>query len=308
MFVLSLLGATVPMLIYLLLWWKFDKNAHESVKLVLAHFVLGATVAIVLGIIGSKILSFPLFYLLSKEQAGLLTKVFIAPFVEELSKASILFYTINNKNIDNLTDGLIYGGAVGLGFGTTENFIYFFLFGSTLKTFALIFILRTGFSAVMHALATATLGGTMAIKKYSSKFEFILFTILALLIAMLIHLGWNLCISFTDTQLLGIIFIVFVVVVFIITYSFSLKYERKIITNNLKQEIPEEYIKGIVFRENLPIKKNVKKDFIKTAILLAFKKHQVGISMNNKDHYKNEVYKLRIKISELIKENKQFYN
>jgi len=51
--------------------------------------------------------------------------VLVAPLVEETTKGIYLFKTAKGFEIDNITDGLVYGGAIGLGFGMTENFFYF---------------------------------------------------------------------------------------------------------------------------------------------------------------------------------------
>ena len=67
MIILSLIAAILPMLIYLFFLWKFDKNEHEPIKFVLYHFFYGATIAIILGLVGSKLLSIPLTFLFSEE-------------------------------------------------------------------------------------------------------------------------------------------------------------------------------------------------------------------------------------------------
>lgn len=196
MMTLLIIVAILPMLIYLFLLWKFDKNEPEPIKFVLLHFVFGATAAVILGIVGSLTLSFPLSYLFSEDTNTLLKVIIIAPIIEELAKASLLFKTISNNKIDNLTDGLIYGGAIGLGFGMTENFFYFITFGDSLQTLIPIVIMRTLFSAVMHTIATATVGGMMSLAKYSSKNKFVISTVGGLLIAMFIHFIWNFSVSF----------------------------------------------------------------------------------------------------------------
>ena len=57
----------------------------------------------------------------------------IAPIVEEIAKALFLLYIISKKDFDNITDGLVYGAAIGLGFGMSENIFYFVTYGTTVE-------------------------------------------------------------------------------------------------------------------------------------------------------------------------------
>ncbi len=306
MLLLSLIGATLPMLVYLFFLWKFDKNEPEPIKFVLFHFLYGASFAIIIGIIGSKMFSFPLDFIFGKETTSLLKVIIIAPIVEELAKALLLLKTIKNKNVDNLTDGLIYGAAIGLGFGMTENFLYFIFFSNSLATFLPIFIIRSGFSAVMHSLSTATIGGLMSLTKYSSRSKFIKTTIAGLIFAIFIHFIWNLSVSFSNTFLFGIVLMLFVILLFIVIYYLSIQFENKIIKKELANEIPQNLLILLtsVFKHKKGwFLKPYQNKFIKTATLLAFRKHQVEISDKNGELYIHEIEQLRLEISELIELN-----
>ena len=304
MFILALIGAIIPMSIYLYFLWKFDKNEREPIKFVLYHFLYGGTIAIILGIIGSKIISYPLNFILTDGTNNLIQIILVAPFVEEIAKATILFKTIYSKNVDNLTDGLIYGGAIGLGFGMTENFLYFFMFSDSFYNFLPLFIMRTSFSAVMHCFSTATIGGIMSLSKYSSDLKLIFSTILALLIAMFIHFTWNFSVILDSTYTIGIVFMIIVYFLFFLTYFFSIKYENRIIKKELKNEIPDNLL--LILSTTNKFKngwfaESYKNIFIQKTTLLAFRKHQVDISGNNNELYNNEIMQLRIDINELIK-------
>ncbi|MDA3860845.1 MAG: PrsW family intramembrane metalloprotease [Melioribacteraceae bacterium] len=306
MLILSIFGTIVPIAIYLFFLWKFDKNEPEPIKFVLYHFLYGATAAIVLGIIGSKIFSFPLTLIFSEEANTILKIILVAPIIEEIAKASLLFKTINNKRIDNLTDGLIYGGAIGLGFGITENFLYFILFGNSLETFIPLFIIRSSFSAVMHSLSTATVGGLMSLTKYSSQNKYTISTVVGLLVAMLIHFAWNLRVGFYQTFYFVILFMLFVILLFILTYYLSIRFENKIIQKELLNEIPNVFIPYLTsvlkYRKGWFLL-HYQNTFIRKTTLLAFRKHQVEISGKNKELYINEIQVLRKDISELIELN-----
>jgi len=306
MILLSIIAAILPMLIYLFFLWKFDKNEPEPIKFVLYHFIYGATVAIILGLVGSKILSFPLNLLFSEEINILLKTIMIAPIVEELAKASLLFKTISNKNIDNLTDGLIYGGAIGLGFGMTENFFYFIAFGDSLTTLIPIIIMRTLFSAVMHTISTATVGGMMSLAKFSSENKFSVSTIFGILIAIFIHFTWNFSVSYSTTFFIGIVFMLFIITIFILTFYFSLKFENKIIRKELVNEIPTNLLLQLTSSKRFKkgwFLKPFQNKFIELTIKLAFRKHEVEISEGNNELYIVEIESLREQISELIEKH-----
>ena len=70
MIITSLAAAIIPMVIYLLLLWKFDKYEPEPIKFVLFHFLWGATVAVILGFLWSKLLSIPMKIFIENPQAA----------------------------------------------------------------------------------------------------------------------------------------------------------------------------------------------------------------------------------------------
>ena len=198
---------------------------------------------------------------------------------------------------------MVYGGAIGLGFGMTENFLYYILYAESFTQLLPLLIMRTAFSAVMHGLATATVGGMMSLVKYSSTFRKTMVTLLGLLIAIFIHFAWNLSVSFSQTVILGSFFMLFIIFVFIVVYYFSIKYENNIIRKELKNEIPNQFLINITSSNKYKNKwfiKSYQKVFIQKATLLAFRKHEVDISHKNRELYIQEIEQLQLEISELI--------
>lgn len=304
MILISLIAAVIPMLFYLILLWKFDKYEPEPLQFVIFHFLWGASIAVALGFIGGKVMSFPLEILVQEpEKASFIQIILIAPIVEELSKGLLLFWTVNNKRFDNLTDGLVYGGAIGLGFGMTENFLYFITFGDTITSLIWLIIVRSGFSAVMHSMSTAAFGALLSASKYSKKRNKKLLVIAGFVIAISIHFIWNLSVSFAETFLFGMLFIVVIVGIFIAVFIFALRFEKQIIKKKLNDEIPEEYIR--ILLSSLRNSKGwfiekYRKEFIDSSIRLAFRKHEFEISPKKEEHYIDDIHKLRITIQELL--------
>ena len=122
LFIASALAAIIPMVAYLIFIWKFDRYDREPFKLVLQNYLWGSVGAIIFAVVGSFLISAVLSMFISgEEKLNYLGSFFTAPVVEETTKGLFLFITITNKKFDNLTDGIVYGGAIGLGFGMTAS-------------------------------------------------------------------------------------------------------------------------------------------------------------------------------------------
>ncbi|AFH49704.1 Putative membrane protein [Ignavibacterium album JCM 16511] len=308
--IFSALAAIIPMTIYLILIWRFDKYDREPFGMVLANYLWGAVGAIFLALVGSIFLTTIIsFFVKDDKSLGLVGAVAVAPFVEEITKGIFLLITVGSRKFDNITDGIVYGGAIGLGFGMTENFLYFVGNADNLGSWIAIIIIRTLFSAVMHCVSTATLGAFLGYSKFMSKGKRILFTLIGLAIAMFIHAGWNSSVSFQSTAPLGFLFLFITVLIFITVFVVSVARERKIIFN----ELSEEAANGIIPSTHLSIlsssvrelqgwvPESIRKDYIKSATTLAFRKMQARNSNGgSKIYYENDIDNYRRFISFLL--------
>lgn len=308
--IFSALAAIVPMSIYLLMIWKFDRYDREPFKLVVTNYLWGALGAIVLSIIGSFIFTaFISIFIKDAIQLSRFGAVVVAPIVEEITKGLFLLITITNKKFDNITDGIVYGGAIGLGFGMTENFLYFVTYGESIANLIMLVIIRSLFSAVMHCVSTATLGAFLGMAKFKSSPQKIAFAFTGLIIAMIIHSIWNSSLSYDNTAPIGFLFMIVSIIIFISVFSISIRGERKIILNELKEEtengiIPESHLvilsspqrerKGWLDERN-------RKTYIKAATTLAFRKVQLKNSHGaSKAYYKLDVDNYRDFIKNLL--------
>lgn len=279
----SAIAAIIPMGFYLFLIWKFDRYDREPFKFVLINYLWGALGAIFLALIGSFILtSFASIFIEDKDNLSRFSSIAVAPFIEEITKGVFLLITISSKKFDNLTDGIVYGGAIGLGFGMTENFLYFVAFSESVSDWIMLVIIRSLFSAVMHCVSTATLGAFLALAKFEPNFLKLFLSITGLFIAMLIHFIWNYSVSFENTALIGFVFMIISIIIFIMIYFISIRKERLLIYNELKEEsesglIPELHLKILssASRERKgwldESKRNI---YINAATTLAFRKMQ----------------------------------
>jgi len=313
---MSVLAAIIPMVLYLIVIWKMDKYEPEPIKFVLQHFFWGAFGAVFFGIIGSEIFSSQISVFIDDiEYLSFLETVAIAPIVEEIAKGIFLFATINSKKFDNLTDGLVYGGAIGLGFGMTENFLYFLAYGDTIEAWLYLVIIRSGFSAVMHCMSTATLGAFFGIAKFSGKKTRYFYGLVGLVIAILIHFLWNFSVSFQNTFSFGVFMIFAIVLIFFIIYRVSLKHEEIIIKIELEDEaekhlLPLSYIEILSSQKRFKkgwINELIRKRFTKLATKLAFLKHE-GKKYSGIKKEENEILILqhRLDMQDLLKSNSAF--
>lgn len=306
----SALAAIIPMSTYLFLIWKFDRYDREPFKLVLIDYFWGAAGAIVLALIGSFLIStFFSFFIKNELELNQFNSVVVAPVVEEITKGFFLLIIISNRKFDNITDGIVYGGAIGLGFGMTENFLYFISFAESVQSWIMLVIIRSLFSAVMHCVSTATLGAFLGYAKFKPKLQKVFYGLLGLLIAILIHSTWNFTLNYKSIAPLGFLFLFISIIIFIAAFSISVRSERKIIYNELKEEvdrglIPELHLNILSSpsREKKGwLDERIRKVYINSATTLAFRKVQLKNSNGeSKLFYQREVDNYRVFIKNLL--------
>ena len=307
----SLLAAIVPISFYLFFLWKFDRYEPEPVGIVIKHFLWGAIGAVILGIVVSSFfVTDSNFLFISDEVKSMFAVVIVAPIVEELAKGIFLFHSSKKDYFDDMTDGIVYGGAIGLGFGMTENFMYFLMYNDNFVNWLSIVIIRSMFSATMHAIATATLGAMIAKAKFTiNKFQKYSLPIFGLFLAMIFHATWNYFVSGEFTYTLAVLFMIGLIIAFLLVYKHSLKLEKEIIIAELEEEIykinfPREHLSIIStskkFRRDW-INNKIRKKYARLATTLAFRKYQAKNSTGiRKENYIADIEMYRKLLSEII--------
>jgi protease PrsW len=302
----SLIAATLPMILFLWIVWFMDKYDREPVGLLILNFVWGALGAIFLGVVFSILTSFIL------GSTDFLDAVLVAPVVEEFSKGIFIFWTARDRRFDNVTDGIVYGMAIGLGFGMTENFMYF-LGASSAGEWILLVLMRTVFSAVMHAMASGIVGASIGMTKFDFKRMRIPIRVAGFALAMFLHFLWNFSVSIESLAAasLGMLFILGSLIVILVLFQISLRHEKKLIRNELQDEARE----GLLPVEHLPLLCRMrtrrkpewvihdidKKKYVQLATRLAFRKAQ-SRHCRKREHasYLNEIERIRREIRELL--------
>lgn len=309
--VASLVFAVVPMGMYLWIVWLMDRYDREPLGLLLKNFFWGAIGAIFFGIVFSLTFSSALG---SNEFDD---AVYIAPIVEECAKGIFLLFTARNRRFDNITDGVVYGMAIGLGFGMTENFMYF-LGASGVDEWVFLVIVRTLFSALMHGMATGTFGAFVGFTKFRLPSLRIPLRLIGLFLAMGMHGFWNYSVSINDPGAagLGILSILASLAVIIVVFQLSLSSESRLIHRELAEEaslglIPATHLNYIPYSSKrrligwLPVTIN-RKQYIQLATNLAFRKFQVKhCEEKEREGYTEEVKNLREQITSMLSTEQQ---
>ena len=196
---LSIFAAVLPMATFLGVVWWLDRYDREPVWMVGLTFAWGAIGATGLSLFGNTAAHLAISLAFGPETAGLVSPVVVAPLVEEPTKAVILLLVLLSRHFDNATDGFVYGAAAGLGFGMTENFLYFTTAAQMAAwdplgggvAWAWTVVIRTCFSALMHATASGMFGATLGWVRLRSLPIKVLVGAGGLLVAMSMHALWN---------------------------------------------------------------------------------------------------------------------
>lgn len=243
--VVSVIAAAVPTVVYVLILWWFDRYEKEPRRLLWIAFLWGAVPAIILSMIAESALGEPLAGL-SEQGAELMSSSVLAPLIEELTKALalVLLFVFFRKEFDNVLDGIIYGATVGFGFAMTENVFYFMdsFHQGGLESMSVVVLMRGVVFGMNHALFSATFGATLGYARMSAR-RFRRWTAppLGLLSAVVLHGIHNLFVALADTVCFGLLIGIASnwggVLVILAVILLSARQEKQWIATYLKPEV-----------------------------------------------------------------------
>jgi RsiW-degrading membrane proteinase PrsW (M82 family) len=301
-FVAAVLAA-LPVPIYLGLFLWLDRFEPEPPLLLLAAFLWGATVSILVAGCLNTIFG-TLMAELTRDAgaARQLMASFSAPLMEETLKgtALLLLYLMKREDFDGILDGIIYAGVCALGFAMVENVQYYG--GALLRDGAgglsIVVILRGGLMPYTHVLFTSMtgIGFGLAIMTRNPILKFV-YPIAGYFLAMFLHFLWNTIPALGGQYalvLVLVIYFIFWVPVFGILIGlvfWSLRRESQMITEQLGHYVqageltvdeatmlarlwPRFTGMGVGPAENTPW--GVRRKYTKLATALAFYRHRVA--------------------------------
>lgn len=185
--------AVLQTVILLLLVRFIDLYEHEPLPAITAMAAWGAVGATALSYVGNEFVS----GILSPETRAAFGPAISAPLVEEIAKgvalvAAFLLSAWAHRRygftrLGGLTDGLVYGAAVGIGFAFTEDLYYLIDLGGSSDEF----LSRRDFfgvGALLHAMYAAATGAGLGLAVWTrSPWKRLTFGLTGLLVAMALH-------------------------------------------------------------------------------------------------------------------------
>jgi RsiW-degrading membrane proteinase PrsW (M82 family) len=313
---LSAIFAVVPLVAFIGVMWWLDRYDREPLWLVGATFLWGAIGGTAMALVGSTYAIDFLRATVAEDQMALVTTVVVAPLIEEPTKALVLFAVALSRHFDNTTDGFLYGAATGLGFGMTENLLYFLKVAAEgdLQAWAATVAVRTLYSALMHASASSVVGAAIGWARFRGPRAMMKTVPLGLLGAIAIHGLWNGLLALSTTTGGGSVIAAANLVLFPLeflvlfgVFQLCLLEERRM----LRRELSEEVANGVLPAVHLPhlcsylgrighgwLPKSVDHDaYVVAATRLAFRKHQTRLQGDDQaakelQGYRNEIRRL----------------
>jgi RsiW-degrading membrane proteinase PrsW (M82 family) len=180
----ALLLAVVPSLVYLAVLNAIDRYEKEPWTILLACLGLGAVVA--------PLISMAVFVLVGRDATlppafapGPSPDAFTA-IVEEVTLGILLIvlvHTVRNE-FDDILDGVIYGAAIGAGFGATETFLYALGGTELLSSETAVALVVAGLN---HAFYMAVFGAILGWAQHLPRVERWIAIVLGLATAAFLH-------------------------------------------------------------------------------------------------------------------------
>lgn len=323
----STVCATVPMMSFLAAVWWLDRYDREPTWLLALVFGWGAVGAVMLAIPSSLLIIAVLTAALHLVgEAGLVDlgpllpfvgPGLTAPLVEEPAKGLILLGIIWSRHFDNMTDGFVYGTAAGLGFAMTENFLYFVSASSDAAAWGGVVVVRTLFSATMHASASAVLGAALGWARFRGPVQLVAAGMAGLGLAMGVHAVWNGLLVLGETSGWGgayavdLLLLPLEALALFVVFELCVWEESYTIRRQLTEEadngvIPEDHprILGSFLRRagRRWVPEGVEHDaYVRTATQLAMRKQQLAQLGSRADpFYAEEIGRLRRRLQVLL--------
>jgi RsiW-degrading membrane proteinase PrsW (M82 family) len=315
----STVMAVLPMALFVLIVWLSDRYDREPLWLVGLSFFWGAIGAVLLalplntgfsmlvdGFIGPALVSAGV----DPAVPGLLGPTIGAPLFEEPAKAVFLLFIAWNRRPNDMSSGFVYGAALGLGFGMTENFMYFSSVSGNAGVWLMTVVVRTFYSALLHAMASAVVGAAFGFGRLRGWLPLLGATSAGLAAAMLLHAMWNGLLSLDqfspyDLQMTNFVLLPLEVLFVGFVYQMCLLDDSLAIRRELEEEedagrIPADHswkLASFIRRFTTPdlAPAGVPRDrYVRTATALARRKRQLSLLGDRApDFYRDDVRRLR---------------
>jgi RsiW-degrading membrane proteinase PrsW (M82 family) len=142
---MSVVAGLVPLVIVLPVLSWLDRIEPEPTSSRVHALLWGASVAVVVSIVVNTVVALAV--------GDVAAMVISAPLVEEASKAAGILFALRRRELDGVSDGIVYAGWIALGFAVVEDMTYFSQ-ASIDGAFVPVFVIRALLTPFAHPLFT----------------------------------------------------------------------------------------------------------------------------------------------------------
>jgi protease PrsW len=191
---LALAGGITPALLWLWFWHREDSQNPEPAYLIFLAFIAGMmTVALVI----------PMQKFAATLIVGSMATFVAWSFIEEIMKYLVARITVlKNVEVNEPIDVVMYMVTIALGFAAVENALFLLspLAGENILETVLTGNLRFVGATLLHVLSSAVVGIALAISFYKPKKIQILYALSGVILAAILHSGFNILILNTSDE------------------------------------------------------------------------------------------------------------
>jgi protease PrsW len=223
-FATAILFGVLPTFVWLLFWLEEDRKRPEPKYMIARAFIVGGLSVVVAFMLQLLVRDFigelvPLVHKFSVSLGSLvfvlvsLPTILIWAFIEEAVKlAAAYFFLFRNKHFDEPIDAMIYMITLALGFSAIENSLFLFGvwsgqgLGMDYAYFFMTGNLRFLGATVLHLVSSAVVGAAIALAFCGSIRKKILYAVIGLILATVLHALFNFFIIVNDsTNLIAVL-------------------------------------------------------------------------------------------------------
>ena len=315
--------AVVPPVVCVMFIRRLDRYDPEPLPMICAMFLAGGVGSTSLSLMAQQFLdsaSHASPWLMAHAvDFPRMSAIVWAPGTEEMSKLLVLLPLLVYREFDNMTDGFVYGAAVGFGFGAAENFLYLTSLNEESTVVAALLVIRIAYCSVIHGVCCSITGAALGWGRYRRASRAIPMLFVALLTAVTIHGLWNSLVLSTimteDTSIFWLDILIFPIeaaAVFVV-FRLCVVNETKILHRELHQEarngvLPASYVPHLSswngrvhtgwLAAGVP-----PEPFIRTATRLAMRRHQLRLLGDRASQgIEKELAHLRCRIRDMLQE------
>lgn len=242
------LFAFAPVVPLVAVFWWLGLVRPEPLHLLVIALVWGALVATYASL---QLNSWLAVALGGGQGAGPRTAVFVAPWVEECLKATVIFAIAwwRRHDFNGLIGGAVYAGLAGIGFAFTENVVYYGQIfqhslelgrgdGAALDAVQGLFIWRGVAAPFVHPMFTMMTGIGIGIAiRHRHLGVRIVAPVVGYCTAVLLHMSYNTAASFAGSRALVAVYLgvlVPLLLIFGLVVALIRRYERRVIEARLQ--------------------------------------------------------------------------